>query len=79
MILILLVPNINMMWMSLGEWSFVFDDYLEMGLLHYLNLPQFQDMANIIDPLVYANRYLKFVFFFSIESNRLGVHLLLLF
>jgi PhoPQ-activated pathogenicity-related protein len=46
-----------MMWMSLGEWTFVFEDYVEMGILRYLNQPQFQEMANIIDPLVYANRY----------------------
>jgi PhoPQ-activated pathogenicity-related protein len=45
------------MWMSLGEWTFAFEDYIEMGILRYLNEPPFQEMANIIDPLVYANRY----------------------
>jgi PhoPQ-activated pathogenicity-related protein len=75
-----MVPNINMMWMSLGEWTFAFDDYVEMGLLHYLNLPPFQEMANIIDPLVYASRYIdkpKYIIsscndeFFIPDSSRL--------
>jgi len=48
-----LVPQINEMWQSYGEWSFALQDYLDMNLMGWLNLPRFTEMLDIIDPLSY--------------------------
>eukprot|EP01120_Amphizonella_sp_Union-15-10_P013076 TRINITY_DN6009_c0_g1_i1.p1 TRINITY_DN6009_c0_g1~~TRINITY_DN6009_c0_g1_i1.p1 ORF type:complete len:492 (-),score=82.90 TRINITY_DN6009_c0_g1_i1:4-1479(-) len=55
-----MVKNINHMWQLLGEWSFALDDYLDEGDMAYLNNPEFQLMADIIDPIAYNDRYVKF-------------------
>jgi PhoPQ-activated pathogenicity-related protein len=54
-----MVANINKMWEALGEWTFAFGDYLEENVMNYLNTPQFQLMANIIDPIKYLDRYVN--------------------
>lgn len=41
------------MWQSYGEWSFALQDYLDMNLMGWLNLPRFTEMLDIIDPLSY--------------------------
>jgi PhoPQ-activated pathogenicity-related protein len=48
-----LVNSVNQMWRSWGMWTYTFYDYMEMGTLDFLNRPEFQLMADIIDPLVY--------------------------
>jgi len=50
-----MVKVINKLWRSLGLWSFALDDYQKLHLMDYLNTPHFQDMADIIDPMVYYN------------------------
>jgi len=44
---------INQMWRSLGLWTFAFKDYLSLDTMAYLNKPGFQQMADVIDPVVY--------------------------
>jgi PhoPQ-activated pathogenicity-related protein len=44
---------INQMWQSLGLWTFAFKDYMQIDVMDFLNKPEFQLMANIIDPVVY--------------------------
>jgi len=48
-----LVPQINEMWQSYGNWSFALKDYVEMDLIGWLNLPRFEQLLDIIDPLSY--------------------------
>jgi len=48
-----LVPQVNEMWQSYGNWSFALADYVEMDLMGWLNLPRFEEMLDIIDPLSY--------------------------
>lgn len=48
-----IVPQINEMWQSYGNWSFALIDYIDMNLMGWLNLPRFQEMLDIIDPLAY--------------------------
>eukprot|EP01130_Rhizamoeba_saxonica_P000875 TRINITY_DN10765_c0_g1_i1.p1 TRINITY_DN10765_c0_g1~~TRINITY_DN10765_c0_g1_i1.p1 ORF type:complete len:481 (-),score=101.69 TRINITY_DN10765_c0_g1_i1:42-1484(-) len=51
-----MVENINTMYQVYGEWSFALDDYLDMNIMNYLNKPQFQEMADVIDPFSYLDR-----------------------
>jgi PhoPQ-activated pathogenicity-related protein len=51
-----LVPNCNHQYMCYGEWSFAFNDYIEMGVMGYLNQPEFQMLADIVDPYSYLDR-----------------------
>jgi len=57
------IPNmvlvITNLWRSLGEWSFALKDYLQMNIMASLYTPEFQDLANIIDPLVYSDSLSK--------------------
>ena len=48
-----MVPQLNEMWQSYGNWSFALGDYVEMNLMGWLNLPRFTDLLSMIDPLVY--------------------------
>lgn len=48
-----LVPQINEMWQSYGGWSFALQDYVDMNLMGWLNLPRFDDLLNLIDPIFY--------------------------
>jgi len=48
-----LVPQINEMWQAYGNWSFALQDYVEMNLMGWLNLPRFTELLDIIDPLSY--------------------------
>eukprot|EP01121_Diplochlamys_sp_Union-15-3_P013406 TRINITY_DN4155_c0_g3_i1.p1 TRINITY_DN4155_c0_g3~~TRINITY_DN4155_c0_g3_i1.p1 ORF type:complete len:439 (-),score=70.92 TRINITY_DN4155_c0_g3_i1:205-1521(-) len=52
-----MIPNINHLWQALGEWTFAFNDYLDEGLMADLNKPQFQAMADVIDPISYNSRF----------------------
>lgn len=40
----------------LGGWSFALEDYLNQGVMAYLNQPQFKAMASIVDPWTYKDR-----------------------
>jgi len=44
---------INQMWRSLGLWTFAFKDYMDLDVMAFLNSPDFQLMADVIDPVVY--------------------------
>merc|ERR1712137_67016 len=48
-----LVPQINEMWQAYGNWSFALQDYVDMNLMGWLNLPRFTELLDIIDPLSY--------------------------
>merc|ERR1712063_204478 len=54
-----IVPQINEMWQSYGNWSFALQDYVDMNLMGFLNLPVFTEMLNIIDPLTYMEEMSK--------------------
>mmetsp|Transcript_16579 Transcript_16579/g.18441 ORF Transcript_16579/g.18441 Transcript_16579/m.18441 type:complete len:503 (-) Transcript_16579:24-1532(-) len=49
--------NFNHIWRTYGEWPFALDDYLDMGIMNYLNKPVFNEMAAIIDPFSYNDRF----------------------
>jgi PhoPQ-activated pathogenicity-related protein len=51
-----IVPNMNHHYQAYGGWSFALDDYLEMGLMAYLNSPLFLDLAAVVDPWTYKDR-----------------------
>jgi PhoPQ-activated pathogenicity-related protein len=48
-----MVNVINQCWQSLGCWTFAFKDYMALNLMADLNRPIFQQMADLIDPVVY--------------------------
>ena len=39
-----------------GGWSFALDDYLQFGIMGYLNAPVFKELAAIVDPFSYIDR-----------------------
>ena len=47
------------MWQSYGEWSFALQDYVDMNLMGWLNLPRFTDLLSMIDPLIYNEALAK--------------------
>jgi len=51
-----IVPNMGHQYQCYGEWSFALSDYLNLGIMAYLNRPEFLDMAAVIDPLTYVDR-----------------------
>jgi len=51
-----LVPQMNEMWRSYGEWSFVLSDYVEENLLHHLNNKVFKTLLDHVDPLTFKDR-----------------------
>jgi len=53
-----MINVINDMWRSLGLWTFAFKDYVDMNLTADLNAPNFQLLADVIDPIVYM-KYLE--------------------
>jgi len=52
-----MVPTINTMFRVYGKWSFALDDYVQEGVIKFLNKPEFQKMADIEDPFSYNNRF----------------------
>jgi PhoPQ-activated pathogenicity-related protein len=52
-----MVSSINRLYQPYGEWSFALTDYLDAGVIKYLNEPVMQQLANIVDPFVYNSRY----------------------
>jgi len=74
-----MVTCLNNMWRSLGEWTFAFSDYVDLGIPNWLFTPQFAAMADIIDPINYmpylanVTKYLMFATgdeFFLVDSTR---------
>ena len=51
-----LVPNLNHHYQAYGEWSFALEDYENMGIMGYLNTPQFLAMGAVVDPYSYLSR-----------------------
>jgi len=51
-----IVPNMNHHYQAYGGWSFALDDYLDMGLMKFLNAEIFVKMAAIVDPWTYKDR-----------------------
>jgi len=51
-----MVPTINRMFRVYGKWSFALDDYVEEGVLKFLNKPEFQKLADVEDPFTYNSR-----------------------
>lgn len=52
-----MTPLINTMYQVYGEWSFALQDYVNAGVMQYLNTPQWKAMEAIIDPVVYYSRW----------------------
>jgi PhoPQ-activated pathogenicity-related protein len=50
-------PNLNSAFRSLGGWTWTFADYFLAGSLNYFNLPQFDALAALIDPIIYNSRF----------------------
>ena len=48
--------NLHHMWRNTGNWSFTFSDYWMEELLGRLDEPNFQLMAEYIDPFEYRER-----------------------
>eukprot|EP01119_Soliformovum_irregulare_P004573 TRINITY_DN1562_c0_g1_i1.p1 TRINITY_DN1562_c0_g1~~TRINITY_DN1562_c0_g1_i1.p1 ORF type:complete len:479 (+),score=101.12 TRINITY_DN1562_c0_g1_i1:47-1483(+) len=51
-----MIPNMNHHYQAYDGWSFALDDYLKQGLMAFLNTPQFQALADIVDPWTYRDR-----------------------
>jgi len=58
----IVIPILNMqstiarMFQPYGNWSFALSDYLDMGIMKFINTPQFLQMGAIIDPYAYLPR-----------------------
>lgn len=57
MSLVQMEKNLNLHYQTYGGWSFALDDYTKENVTHFLNKPTFAQMAAIIDPAVYADRF----------------------
>eukprot|EP00762_Andalucia_godoyi_P000225 ANDGO_02264.mRNA.1 Autocrine proliferation repressor protein A len=55
--LVKMQENLNLHYRTFGGWSFALDDYTAMNVTHYLNDPVFGQMAAIIDPWAYKDRF----------------------
>ncbi|GAM18245.1 hypothetical protein SAMD00019534_014200 [Acytostelium subglobosum LB1] len=51
-----LTANMGHQWQAYGNWSFALEDYLNEDIMAYLNSPQMQDLADIVDPMTYIDR-----------------------
>lgn len=49
--------NLHHHFRSLGGWTFAFKDYYTEDITRKLDSAEFQKLANVIDPLVYKDRY----------------------
>lgn len=45
--------GVQHMWQTLGNWTFAFTDYLDMGIPGYFGTPVVDVLAAVIDPLMY--------------------------
>jgi PhoPQ-activated pathogenicity-related protein len=50
---------LNRLYEPYGAWSFVLADYINTGVMPKLNSPQFAELAAVVDPLVYNERFAK--------------------
>lgn len=51
-----LIPVFNHHYQCYGRWAAALKDYQALNLMGWLNTPDFQDLANIIDPYEYRER-----------------------
>ncbi|EFA75636.1 PhoPQ-activated pathogenicity-related protein [Heterostelium album PN500] len=51
-----MVPNMGHQWQAYGNWSFAMQDYLDQGIMAYLNTPEMEQLAAIVDPYSYIDR-----------------------
>nr|XP_054762652.1 autocrine proliferation repressor protein A-like [Lytechinus pictus] len=51
-----MVKNLHHMYRSLGGWTFAFEDYYTENVTLYLDEPNTQKLADIVDPLAYKDR-----------------------
>ncbi|XP_072168404.1 autocrine proliferation repressor protein A-like [Diadema setosum] len=51
-----MVKNLHHMYRSLGGWTFAFEDYYDENITLYLDHPNTQKLADIVDPLAYKDR-----------------------
>ncbi|CAF3924773.1 unnamed protein product, partial [Adineta steineri] len=52
-------PNMMSHYRSLGGWTFAFNDYYAMNITRYMNNPNFDKLAQMVDPYSYFDRYTK--------------------
>ncbi|KAH3871998.1 hypothetical protein DPMN_035212 [Dreissena polymorpha] len=52
-----LQENLHHYYRSLGGWTYAFDDYYENNFTLNLDSPYIKDMAAIVDPISYTDRY----------------------
>ncbi|KAL4239703.1 hypothetical protein ACF0H5_000507 [Mactra antiquata] len=52
-----MVPNLHHYYRALGGWTFAFDDYYALNFTEDLDNPYIKQMATIIDPISYNDRY----------------------
>ncbi|EAL66593.1 PhoPQ-activated pathogenicity-related protein [Dictyostelium discoideum AX4] len=52
-----MIPNMGHQFYAYGEWSFALNDYTGQGVMDYLNGPQMVELAAIVDPFSYRDRY----------------------
>ncbi|CAF0948355.1 unnamed protein product [Rotaria sordida] len=60
--------NVKHQYRSLAGWTFAFYDYYVSNIPRYLDNPNFQKMADIIDPYSYLDRYAQ-VKLFQIQAS----------
>lgn len=51
------VEGLNHQYRAYGQWTFALEPYRKRDITKYLNTQQFAEMAAIIDPINYLERY----------------------
>ncbi len=51
-----IVPSFNHHWQCYGEWSPAIDDYVNEGIMHWLNTEEFKRLLEIVGPYSFADQ-----------------------
>jgi len=52
-----IVPSFKHHWRSLGFWAPAVDDYEEMGIMEWMDTPEYAALMKIVEPYEYRHRY----------------------
>ena len=52
-----IVPSFKHHWRSLGFWAPAVDDYEEMGIMNWMDTPEYAALLKIVEPYEYRHRY----------------------
>ncbi|EGG24500.1 PhoPQ-activated pathogenicity-related protein [Cavenderia fasciculata] len=51
-----MIPNMLNQWRAYGNWSFALNDYTNEGVMSFIDSPQMEALAGVVDPYTYLDR-----------------------